>query len=491
MEKMGLDISNYQDRLKHNLMVERKTMKHLTELIYRKKSEAIIFYNCRIRLDKQKEESILPELAYYSRLEIESLPSGEWGYLHFPMHARYFQPLGKELIGMTGRFHNSWGDFGGLKNQAALNYECNRILSLGAEVCVGDQMHPRGKLDRATYELIGNIFRQIENKEPWCEDSKLEADIGVLICTQSGRNTKVPKRGSESDEGATQMLMELHQQFHLIDSSADLSLYQVIIAPDDVPIDEQFALKLKNYLKQGGSLLLTHESGLDKQLKSFALDEIGVEYLGKSEYDIDYIRFKQEINEKELATDYDYVLYEGGSKVEAKKGAKIYATATHPYFNRSAIKFCSHQQTPPEKQTKEPVIVKKDKVIYIGAPLFRSYRHSGYRVYKLVISACLKKLLPEALIYSNLPSTAELTILKQRERQIVHILHYVPQRRAEIDIVEDVIPLYNIELKVRSDKKVEKVYLAPQGKEIEFKQKENYVFINIDKIEGHQMIVLE
>jgi len=491
MKEMGFDISNYQDRLKHNLMVERKTMKRLTELIHQKKPGALVIYNDRSRLDNRKEKSVRPELPHCSRIDLESLPSAYYGYLHFPMHVRYFQTLGKEIVGMTGRFHKHWGDFGGLKNQSALDFECNRILSLGAKVCIGDQMHPRGHLDRITYELIGNTFRQIKNKESWCKNSKLDADIGVLLCTQSDGTDRGPKRGLDSDEGATRMLMELHQQFHLIDSSADLSLYKVIIAPDDVPLDKQLTSKLKNYLKQGGSLLLTNESALDKQSKRFLLSEIGVKYLGKSEYNVDYVRFKSELNEKELATDYDYVLYEGGSKIKAKKGTKIYAIATHPYFNRSSIKFCSHEQTPPEKQTKEPVIVKKDRVIYISAPLFRSYRHGGYRAYKLVISSCLKKLLPEALIYSNLPSTAELTILKQKERRIIHILHYIPQRRAEIDIVEDVIPLYNIELKVYSDKKVKRVYLAPQEQEVKFNQKGSYVFININKVEGHQMIVLE
>lgn len=42
-----------------------------------------------------------------SHLELESLPTGGWGYDHFPLSARYAQTLGMEFLGMTGKFHTS------------------------------------------------------------------------------------------------------------------------------------------------------------------------------------------------------------------------------------------------------------------------------------------------------------------------------------------------------------------------------------------------
>ncbi len=47
-------------------------------------------------------------------------PSGGWGYLHFPLSMRYARTLGLDCLGMTGKFHTSWGDFHSLKNRAAL-----------------------------------------------------------------------------------------------------------------------------------------------------------------------------------------------------------------------------------------------------------------------------------------------------------------------------------------------------------------------------------
>ena len=93
--------------------------------------EALVFYNSRTVL------GIRDELDNYTHIEIESLPTGGWGYSHLQQRVRHMRTLGKQLVGMNGRFHKSWGDFGGLKNQAALDYECLSFLANGDAVLRG------------------------------------------------------------------------------------------------------------------------------------------------------------------------------------------------------------------------------------------------------------------------------------------------------------------------------------------------------------------
>ena len=52
--------------------------------------------------------------AQNTHLELESLPTGGWGYDHFPLSAGYARTLGMPFLGMTGKFHFSWGEFGGI-----------------------------------------------------------------------------------------------------------------------------------------------------------------------------------------------------------------------------------------------------------------------------------------------------------------------------------------------------------------------------------------
>ena len=102
-----------------------------------------------------------------THLELESLPTGGWGYDHFPVSAGYARTLGMDYLGMTGKFHKSWGEFGGFKHPNALRYEAMLSVANGASVSVGDQLHPSGEMDMVTYNLIGKAYKEVEEIEPW------------------------------------------------------------------------------------------------------------------------------------------------------------------------------------------------------------------------------------------------------------------------------------------------------------------------------------
>ena len=104
-------------------------------------------------------------------LEIESLPTGGWGYDHMPLSAKYAATQkGVEYLGMTGKFHTSWGEFGGFKHPNALRYECAAMMAFGCRCSIGDQLHPNGELNIDTYKRIGLAYREVAEKEPWCVD---------------------------------------------------------------------------------------------------------------------------------------------------------------------------------------------------------------------------------------------------------------------------------------------------------------------------------
>ena len=72
------------------------------------------------------------------------------------------------------------------------------------------------------------------------------------------------------------------------------------------------------------------------------------------------------------------------------------------------------------------------------------------------------------------------------------MLHYIPQRRSKkIDTIEDIIPLYNIEVSVRVPKKVTNVKLVPEGKKLEYNFTGERVEFIVPEITGHQMIAIQ
>jgi len=148
-EKLGLDSTKLGDRAKHSQMVFERAMERLESAVRRYRPHVATFFNGQVRIGMR------PYLKHYTQIEVESLPGGEWGYGHFAVMSRYVRNLGLEYLGMDARFHRTWGDFGTRRNQAALDFECFRMLAQAGKCSVGDQMHPRGRLEKAVYDLIG------------------------------------------------------------------------------------------------------------------------------------------------------------------------------------------------------------------------------------------------------------------------------------------------------------------------------------------------
>ena len=125
MKRRGIDASNPDEVRKFAKFSIDRFKEKMTALVRKQNPDCTIFYNAG-----HVGPCTRASRDAYTHFELESLPSGEWGYLHFPVTARYARTLGLDCMGMTGKFHTEWGDFHSLKNQAALEFECFRMLSL-------------------------------------------------------------------------------------------------------------------------------------------------------------------------------------------------------------------------------------------------------------------------------------------------------------------------------------------------------------------------
>ncbi|WP_438433224.1 alpha-amylase family protein [Gorillibacterium sp. sgz500922] len=433
------------------------------------------------------------DLAFMNtHLELESLPTGGWGYDHFPLSARYVQTLGLDFLGMTGKFHTAWGEFGGFKHPNALRYETALSLANGARCSIGDQLHPDGHMDEATYRLIGEAYREVESKEAWCMKASNVADVALLSVEATGLHPQAqaePGRAAESDAGAGRMLLEGKFLFDVIDKEHDFTAYRVIVLPDYVAVDTRLKAKLDGFLRQGGKLLATGWSGLDPEGSGFALD-LGVAYAGVNPYRPDYFRplFKPE-NLGEAA----FVFYSQGQKIELAGGTEL-GRREDPYFNRDALAFCSHQHTPCSYADGGPGMVESENGIYIAWNVFEDYATKGSLILKEAVHFALNRLLPDKTLRTNLPAQGVATLQEQKDekRLVNHLLYASPVRRGTgVEVIEDIVPLYGIEVALRTNRPVKRVYLAPQMTPLPYRFEDGTVSYTIPKLECHQMAVVE
>jgi hypothetical protein len=71
------------------------------------------------------------------------------------------------------------------------------------------------------------------------------------------------------------------------------------------------------------------------------------------------------------------------------------------------------------------------------------------------------------------------------------VLHYVPQRRADIDIVEEGLPLSDVRVGIRSPKPLGKAYLVPHNEELPIRREGDYTAVTIPIMKGHAHIAFE
>jgi hypothetical protein len=489
MAEQGIDPEDPDQLARFKLDSERRFMQRCTAALHAIQPALGTFYNSRLCIEWDHTLGNGPEMDDFSHLEIESLPGGFWGYDHFPLMVRYFQSFDQELVAMTGRFHTAWGDFGGLRHRAALEFEVFQGLAHGARVNIGDQLHPRGKMDEAVYRRIGEVFAEVEQREDWVRDSAALPEIGVI--TANGGPSVRGGTTPDGDLGALHILEQLKHQFSILDNHSDLAPYAVIVLPDAVPVDAALADRLRAYVAGGGGLLISNRAGLDAATNDYVLtDVMGVHYAGPADFAPDYL-----VLSDALAAGIEPFYHSNelrGVKLRAEPGVEVLAYSGAPYFNRTWEHFCSHLYSPFERVTDDPLIVQNGRVITLARPLLSEYAVSAKQVHKQVIANCLARLLPQPRVGAHtLPSTAIVTVRRQHADLIVHVLHYVHQRRGKtLDIIEDRFPLCDVDLSIRASRAPSSVRLQPQNRELEWTWDVGYVTLHIPRVDGYQIVQL-
>ena len=502
MKANGLDPEKEEDRKESSRLALEKYYQRTTEAAQSANTSMPVFHNAG-HIPRGRHD-IFP---YFSHLELESLPTGGWGYDHFPMSAKYACQLPFEFLGMTGKFHTTWGEFGGYKHPNALRYECAAMLAYGARCSVGDQLHPSGELDRSTYEIIGAAYREVESKEPWCRGAEQVFDVAIL----SSEAESGSQRESLSDEGACRVMLESHFLFGLIDRSMEFGRYKAIVLPDDIRIDAGLKEKLDAYLEQGGKLVLSGESGLWKDRAEFAFD-FGVEYLGLSPFfppndepnrGHDFILPNDELCAP-FAT-MPQVMYERSHRIRATTATSL-ARIFDPYFNRNWEHFCSHQHTPNKLEASGfDGAVRSGAILYFAHPVFRHYRSYGAVAYREFIVRAVRAFLGDAIsLTTNLPSTARvsLTVQAAEKRHVLHLLYAPTVSRGgvmqlsggnasggrSVEVIEDLPELHDIEVSLRVASPVARVTVVPGGGDLKFRQEDGVLKLEVPPFACHQMI---
>ena len=412
-----------------------------------------------------------------THLEAESLPTGIWGYDHFPMSVSYLRRRGKFLLGMTGKFRGEWGDFGSFKYPDALAYECAQAAAFGAGTCVGDQLHPSGRVDRYTYENIGAAFSYVQALEERSA-GEFVADLAVLSQDVSENAFYQP-----GDTGATRILLEGKYLFDVIDGEEIDARYRAIVLPGLRSLPEDVIGRLKDYCAAGGKVLA---SGASIAALGGALD-LGAADLGE---DSEYPAYFKLGYPARFAGEEALVVYEPCRNVVCT--GELLAEKIPPYFRREGLRFCSHKHTPCDySRPRTPAVTRGRDGICIAADLFADYAKSGSMNDKEIVLPLLDLLIGKKTVECDLPGQAKIALRDAGEYVRLDMLFANTVKRGEgIEVVEDIVPVSG-RFAVSLARPVRRVVLFPQGEELPFEAREGSVRFEVKSFRIHQAVILE
>jgi len=298
------------------------------------------------------------------------------------------------------------------------------------------------------------------------------------------------KKGNHHEAilGFVDMLQRGHNQYDILDQDCvydkRIFNYEVLILPTYACIDDKQADILIDYVKKGGNIIATFDTGLydewgEKRAKG-KLDELfGItrkNLITYSDVGVAYGEFVENIEEK--------IFPHSGSSWDIKtdKNVKVLGKVSYEMPGR-------YVAYPTEFY---PCMVKnqygKGSAIYISSTLSEAYFKYCNPNLREWFQRQIDTLSNKKII-TNAPQSVEISLRKQKSTNSLQ-LHLVNMTRGPARPMEETINVHEIFVEV-CNVKVKKVFGIYKNKEYDFEIINDNIRIYIDKLEDYEVIVLE
>ena len=482
MKRDGLDPASAEDRAKYARSVAHRYMERFSTMIaahLHPGSSMAVWFNSR------PKAGLNTEAKYLRHIEVESLPTGGWGYNYLPYVGRLVRSFGLPMVSQTGRFHRSWGDMASLKPEAALRYECGQILMHGLSLGVGDLLPPNAVPNPAAYDRIRTVYSHIEACEPFVAGGRNRAEIALVVDAGLG------DAPGPAVIGAMRVLQQLRHQFDVVPIEAALASYPVVIVPDSTPIGADLAARLRAHVDQGGSLVLSAAAAAASAEGTDLLRALGWRIVGKAPYTTTFLRLSPS---KWLTPPVpeDVRIHGESFLLDGIAASETLVELVYPYFERAYDHFSGHSYTPPQRPSGHGAVVQNGRVIVFAVPLLAGVAEEGNDQYRQLVGECLDRLVPAPLLRTNGPVHLETSVVETDRATAVHLLSFVPARLAhDLDLVYDPFPLVDIDVALRLEAAPTRVTLQPRGEELSSSYEHGYASTRATVLDGHAVLVFE
>jgi hypothetical protein len=401
---------------------------------------------------------------------------------NFSFESRYLNTLPGVPFSCMNTRGNNWGDYA-LREPEAFQHECAILLAACGGNYLSDIPYPSGNPDQPVYDTFGAVNRRYKALEPILEGSVPVREAAILHSADSvwSKSPLVPKSkwtftpDYYSVTGVHKALIELHVQNCILNSQVccdTLKDYRVLIVSDQRILSGNETTKIRQFVQNGGALIVTHESGTSDmkngKLADFALaDMLGVKYLGSPEVANCYLRAIPEMKKFGLPM---MDIEAGGSYTQiAVTSAKKLLDLVPPYKGTKG--------GPPDESPEGAGVTintyGKGKVLYCAADLFGGYFDKDTPNMRKLAAWMLEQVYPTSsrrIVLENTPVNVEMFYNRKSDREyFIHLVNYSGDKRdTGTPQVQDFNMVRGITVKIRLEKKPSEVSIVPEGRKIDF-----------------------
>lgn len=494
MREQGLDPDNSQDHNRFNSANMQAFAKRLREVMDRYRPGMRLevgSFNAWGEADKAR--------GVISEFYVESL-AFQTGWFNFPFMGRYLSGHGLPVMGMTGRFLKNWGDFGTVVSPHQLKMQLATHLSIGASCCVGDHIHCNGRLDPAVYSIIGDAFSFVEERQRYCSGMTRAREVAILVPGGVETNTAVANKKSnaidiwDSVYGAAKLMMEGHYQWDVIDPDCELDGLScaVLVHPF---VSAGYIDKLEKWVNAGGTLVV--DSGavlvtgdLTDRWNKF----IGLKSAAASAYPGAFYKVTGETLADGVPEMAHYV-HSPSVELNVSDDAVELAQAAYSPCVRSREAFYGHFHGPDTVDGGAAISSVKrgdGRVVVLGQSVMPAYLNTGYFAHRKLMHNLFDNILSAKTITTDAPSIMEITVGEKDRNTVIQFLSFVSDRRHRysFESLNEAIPICGVNVKLRTDRAVSRVWNPVSGEDIEFKACESGIEFQAPAVADHLVLLI-
>ena len=464
MAKLGIDVEDNDAVLDYQNGVRHAFAEEIYEAAGEKKDKIKFYFN-----------EMSWTVPHQTHAEMECLSSDPyWGYDYFDSTAAYTRTMYEDRVYMSGRFQNSWGDFGGVKPLASMQNDLYDAMMHSYGLSFGDHMHP---VDGFENEVVARVKAVMEEKIPYelyTEGSENVVEVGIII-----HSNKVTRKLPYFVKGAARMLKELKIQYNVYDENGcfEKDGVKLLILAENAAFDADFKERLRTYRAKGGKLIFVGEAiALGKELGM--LDFVGL--VGKDPRDNAYYTV--------AGSDMRWAMYDPAVILKNRSGTEIAKYVGNMMnFTWDGRQSCYYR--PQGEPTEYSAAVVGEDAACVCFEIFKAYADNFLVEHRELMKTLIDALLPARLIDAPLmPKTAAATITKNAAHTVFHVKSTYAEHKMIRGIIEEHVYMKSVPVSLAGEYEV---YVLPEMTKVESRTENGRTLFETGDLLGYRAFLLK